>query len=125
MAFCGRFSDVISRENQWWRREFASAFLGYSESVNDKFVVCPRLSSSDLVWIDMCVLSVRFKRIDGIKMLRFISVELYGAVRVEKTISALYKRISATGERGGGEGDGFHLLFRLYTFSRHVFFLSN
>ena len=50
----------------------------------------------------MCVLSVRFKRIDGIKMLRFISVELYGAVRVEKTISALYKRISATGERGGG-----------------------
>ena len=73
----------------------------------------------------MCVLSVRFKPIDGIKMLRFISVELYGAVRVEKTISALYKRISATGERGGGEGDGLHLLFRLYTFSRHVFFLSN
>ena len=52
----------------------------------------------------MYVLSVRFKRIDGIKMLRFISVELYGAVRVGKTISALYKRISATG--GGG---GFHL----------------
>ena len=37
----------LSRENQWWPREFASAFLGYSESVNDKFVVCPRLSSSD------------------------------------------------------------------------------
>ena len=41
----------------------------------------------------MCVLSVRFKRIDGVKMLRFISAEIYGAVRVGKTRTALYKRI--------------------------------
>ena len=26
--FCARFSDVISRRNQWWRREMSSVFLG-------------------------------------------------------------------------------------------------
>ena len=70
----------------------------------------------------MCVLSVCFKRIDGIKMLRFISVELYGAVRVEKTISALYKRISATGERGGGGGGGLPPFISIVYFFAPCFF---
>ena len=26
---CARFSDVISRGNQWWRREMSAVFLGY------------------------------------------------------------------------------------------------
>ena len=26
---CPRFSDVISRGNQWWRREMSAVFLGY------------------------------------------------------------------------------------------------
>ena len=27
--FCARFSDVIWRENYWWRREMLAVFLGY------------------------------------------------------------------------------------------------
>ena len=30
--FCTRFSDVISRGNQWWRREMLAVFSGYSFS---------------------------------------------------------------------------------------------
>ena len=70
----------------------------------------------------MCVLSVLFKRIDGIKMLQFISVDLYGAVRVEKTISALYKRISATGEGGGGRGMASTFYFDCILFCAIFFF---
>ena len=51
-------------------------------------------------------------------MVRFISVEIYGAVHVGKTRTALYKRISAT-----GGGSGFHLS-TVYVFVP-FFFLSN
>ena len=27
--FCARFSDVISRGNQWWRRQMSAVFSGY------------------------------------------------------------------------------------------------
>ena len=27
--FCARFSDVNSRENQWWRREMSAVYSGY------------------------------------------------------------------------------------------------
>ena len=30
--FCARFSDVISRGNQWWRRKVSAVFSGYSEA---------------------------------------------------------------------------------------------
>ena len=30
--FCTRFSDVISRGNQWWRREMSAVFSAYSFS---------------------------------------------------------------------------------------------
>ena len=30
--FCACFSDVISRENQWSRREMSAVFLGFEEA---------------------------------------------------------------------------------------------
>ena len=27
--FCARFSDVIWRENQWWRRQISAVFSGW------------------------------------------------------------------------------------------------
>ena len=33
--FCARFSDVISRGNQWWRREMSSVFAGYIKHLGE------------------------------------------------------------------------------------------